>query len=90
MSARSPRFKLGVLNMTISFDQPQSVGKMHKKVESNRPKMNPIPSFIPRYRGLRHKSISIADRKEGGFSPYLNYRHSQKAALRYYRDQLES
>ena len=63
MSSQSPSFKLGVLNMTISFDQPKTARKAHQKNDQYKSKMQPIPSFIPRYRGLCQRNMTIAGRK---------------------------
>lgn len=76
--------------MTISFDSPHTTRQHHRYSDTPINKMHPIPSFIPKNnRGYPQRSIIHSERKEGSMNPYQSYRSSQRASIRYYRDQHE-
>lgn len=59
MTTAQSAFKLGVLNMTISFDQPKTHRNTKGKIDKQFNKMHPVPRFIPRYRGIPHKNVLL-------------------------------
>lgn len=53
MTAKNPSFKLGVLNMTISFNTHPKNIRVAQKIEQHSQKMHPAAGFMPKERSYR-------------------------------------
>lgn len=53
MTAKNPSFKLGVLNMTISFNTHPKNIRVAQKIEQHSQKMHPAAGFMPKERSHR-------------------------------------
>ncbi len=82
MSSKAPRIKLGVLNMTICFDNPKSKGRISKEPLPS-PATAQLATFIPKYGSQRHKSP--LGKPQAKMSPYQHYRNHKNESIRYLR-----
>jgi hypothetical protein len=85
MRNKSPAVRVGVLNMTISFDLPH---KPTLRRPEYPPKTHTLPTFIPRYSSQRHQpQLSIPVNEAVSLSPYQQYRRTHNDSLRTIREQ---
>ena len=87
MSSKSPRIKMGVLNMTICFDRPKGKSPLSLELYQSPPKTQQAPAFIPRYSSQRREVSS--PKIDGRMSPYQSYRNNKNQSIRYFRGQDE-
>jgi hypothetical protein len=88
MNSKSPSFKLGVLNMTISFDTPQFKRRGEGRMDSQNLKVSQINNFVTRYQDLVPRINTIAPKKQEN-NPYQSYRRHRKESIRYFREHSE-
>jgi hypothetical protein len=89
MTNTATALKLGVLNMTISFDQPTLSRRYERRLEQQSAKAH-VPCFIPKYKGLPQRGSFTIDRSDRAMSPYQTYTRSRKASIQYYREHYDS
>lgn len=88
MQYKQPSFKLGVLNMTISFEKPQPRLRAENRMEHHSLKVSQINNFSQKYKDSIPRSNTIVPKKQEN-SPYQTYRKSKKESIRYFREHSE-